>query len=81
MKKQLPFDIEKAKAGAKVETRGGSPVRIVCYDKKPELFPILALVNYKDVEIPTVYHANGHYYSFFSSNDLVIVEEDSEVTR
>lgn len=27
-----PFDIEKAKAGAAVKTRSGTPARIVCFD-------------------------------------------------
>lgn len=78
MKKKIPFDIEKAHAGAKVETREGRPARIVCYDKKPEACPILALVKYKDVEIPTTYHADGTYYpsGIVSLRDLVIVEED-----
>lgn len=78
MKKKIPFDIEKAFAGAKVETRGGCPARILCYDKKPEYNPILALVNYNGIEIPTSYNADGTYYSsgIVSSRDLVIVEED-----
>ena len=81
MKKQLLFDIEKAHAGARVETRDGRPVRIVCYDKKPEYNPILALVNYNGIEIPTSYNADGTYYSsgIVSSRDLVIVEEVEDV--
>ncbi len=80
MKKLLHFDIEKAKAGAKVETREGRPVRIVCYDKKPEHSPILALVKYNGTEAPTLYHANGTYYpNCTSQRDLVIVEEVEDV--
>lgn len=80
MKKLLQFDIEKAKAGAKVETREGRPVRIVCYDKKPEHSPILALVKYNGTEVPTLYHDNGIYYlNYASQRDLVIVEEVEDV--
>lgn len=81
MKKLLKFDIEKAKAGAKVETREGRPVRIVCYDKKPKHNPILALVNHNGIEVPTLYHTNGHYYPIdvSSQRDLVIVEEVEDV--
>lgn len=31
-KKLIPFDVNKAKAGAKVCTRDGHPARIICYD-------------------------------------------------
>lgn len=80
MKKKIPFNIEKAKAGAKVETRNGRPARIVCYDKKPETYPILALVKYKDSEYPIAYAANGRYcpqgVDCEYPHDLMIVEED-----
>lgn len=39
-----PFDLEKAKAGAKVITRDGKAARIVCFDRKDRDHPILALV-------------------------------------
>lgn len=80
MKKLLQFDIEKAKAGAKVETREGRPVRIVCYDKKPEAYPILALVTDKDSEYPIAYKADGRYNHLPESpQDLMIVEEVEDV--
>lgn len=38
-----PFDLEKAKAGAPVQTRDGRPARIVSFDNsKP--YPILAII-------------------------------------
>lgn len=39
-----PFDLEAAKAGKPVCTRDGRKARIVCYDRKSENYPILALV-------------------------------------
>ncbi len=42
------FDVEKAKQGAKVLTRGGLSVRIVAYDVKSEYSPILAIVKEED---------------------------------
>lgn len=42
--KLVPFDIEKAKNGAKVVTRNGLSVRIPAYDVKNETYPILGLV-------------------------------------
>lgn len=42
------FDVEKAKQGAKVQTRGGLDVRIVAYDIKSEYSPILAVISEYD---------------------------------
>lgn len=42
------FDVEKAKQGAKVLTRGGLGVRIVAYDIKSEYSPILAVISEED---------------------------------
>lgn len=81
MKKKIPFNIEKAKAGAKVETRNGDPVRILCYDKKPDNYPILALINKESGEYPIAYKADGQYFQSGanSQRDLVIVEEVEDV--
>lgn len=84
MKKKIqkPFNAEAAKRGAKVETREGSPVRIVCYDVAGTRFPILALVNYtincKNSEDCFAYNIEGKLESgeiYNGRNDLVIVEE------
>lgn len=50
-KKLKPFDLEKAKQGAKVVTRDGRPVRFICWDKLDDVntYPIVALVKDKDV--------------------------------
>lgn len=49
-KKLKPFDLEKAKAGAKLVTKDGRPVRIICWDKLDDdnTYPIVALVKDKD---------------------------------
>lgn len=48
--KIIPFDIEKAKAGAEVVTKNGRSARIICYDKKLDTEfsknPIVALLSY-----------------------------------
>lgn len=41
--KLVPFDIEKAKHGAKVVTRNGYHVRILCYDLEDTNFLSLLL--------------------------------------
>lgn len=80
MKKKIqkPFDAEAAKNGAKVETKNGRPVRIVCYDKAGASCPIIALINYGDIEYSCVYSIEGKPYYLLADSDLVIVEEVEE---
>lgn len=47
-KKLKPFDLEKAKAGARVVTRDGRNVRIICWDRVHTDYPVVALVERKD---------------------------------
>ena len=78
MKKVLKhFDIEKAKAGAKVVTRNGKNVRIAFYDvHRSEGDMIIALVN-NDMgyEEPGTYYKNGQYCSTNESEYDLIIEE------
>ena len=39
-----PFDLEAARSGKPVCTRDGRKVRIICFDKKDSIYPIIALV-------------------------------------
>lgn len=55
----LPFDINLAKAGREVVTRDGNPVRILCYDRKDEDFPIIALVDCGEYETQHSFTING----------------------
>ena len=52
MKRIIPFNIELAKQGAKIVTRCGYPVRIGFYDVKNKFYPILALVQDGEYELP-----------------------------
>ena len=81
MKKKIqkPFDAEAAKNGAKVETREGRSVRILCYDCVTDAYPIIGLVNYESVEHCFTYTIEGKVLiSETSENDLVIIEEVEE---
>lgn len=49
MRNKIPFDLERAKAGDPVETRGGNKVRILCFDRKGN-YPIVALIDDDDSE-------------------------------
>jgi hypothetical protein len=81
MKKEIikPFDLEAYKKGAKVKTRNGREVRIICTDSKNEYFPIIALIKIDDNnETVLQYTSNGKAQlsqSIISGDDLVIVEE------
>lgn len=57
-----PFDLEKAKAGHPVVTRGGRPVRILCFDKKGSNYPVVALVpsRLQDTELVLSYTLKGY---------------------
>lgn len=83
MKKEIikPFDLEAYKNGAKIRTRDGHEVRIICTDAKDEEYPIIGLVtNYGDEHI-VLYTSEGKLCSTKSTiraEDLVIVEEVEE---
>ena len=73
----IPFDIEKAKQGAKVVTRDGHDVRILCYDSKYHGQPIVSEI-YKGEDIMlTTYAEDGTYLlnKKKSDYDLMIAEE------
>ena len=73
--KTKPFDLEKAKAGAEVVTRDGTPVRIICYDAAGS-HPIVALINYGDNDIACMYNENGSFSLGEECNgDLMIKEK------
>lgn len=78
-KRLIPFDIEKAKQGAKVVTKDGHNVRILCYDSRycNSRQPIIAEIEKReDVQLTT--HAEDGTYLFDkakSEYDLMIEEE------
>jgi len=82
MKKEIikPFDLESYKNGAKVKTRNGHEVRIICTDVKALCFPIIALVEIADsTEVVMHYTSKGEIDAgYINNNDLVIVEEVEE---
>ena len=87
MKKKIqkPFNVEAAKNGAKIETRDGDSVRILCYDRKNNNnhhinFPIIALTNHNGLESCFSYTSEGRllgddFNIYEDSHDLVIIEE------
>lgn len=77
----LPFDLELAKQGHSVISRGGWPVRIICFDIKSNPFPIMALhelINNK--ETPIVHTQTGSCNSRNEEDDcdLFMFKEEKE---
>jgi len=84
MKKEIikkPFDLEAYKKGAKIQTRDGHEVRIVCTNAENPRFPIIALAKlYNEEEVVVHYTLEGKALlaDIIHQNDLVIVEEVKE---
>lgn len=58
------FNLEAAKQGKKVQTREGNEVRIICFDRKDAVRPIVALVMTPDTKAQIArYFEEVHYYS------------------
>lgn len=75
----VPFDIEKAKQGAKIVTRNRYNVRILCFDRNSDSYPIVALVQNTDSGEEEIISYTKHGYYFESvdetGDDLFIEEE------
>ena len=75
----IPFDIEKAKQGAKVVTRDGHDVRILCYSSRNAngTQPIVSEIDKgEDVMLTTHAEDGTHLFSKSKSDyDLMIEEE------
>lgn len=61
-KNMKAFDLQAAKAGHRVCTRDGRPARVVCFDAKGCLRPIIALVtDFDGKEDIETYHSDGYF--------------------
>lgn len=75
----IPFSLELAKKGEKVQTKGGEDVRIISFDRSDKEYPIIALIKrgkypnygFEDVRTYTIYGRN--YVGNDNNDDLVIV--------
>lgn len=74
------FDLNEAKAGKPVCTRDGKKARIICFDKKTEQYPILALVENGGREDLFQYMNDGRFLDSdgLDDRDLVMVTEKHE---
>lgn len=80
MKKEIikPFDLAKAKAGAKLRTKDGDPVEIFKWDARG-IWPIRGMIITKDKDISGSWSSEGKWrYGKSLNGNLVIVEEVEE---
>ena len=70
MQKMKPFDLEAARSGKPVCTRDGRKARIICFDVKDADYPIIALVEKEDIEVPISYSKDGKFLINIERKDL-----------
>lgn len=73
-----PFDVQKARAGKPVCTRDGRKARIICFDTKGDVCPIIALVEENGIESAYHYDKNGKNAYKKSELDLMMFPEKKE---
>lgn len=80
--RRISFDVDKAKAGAKVVTRCGGHVRLGLYDAKYGDFPLVGVVDDGDgIEVPRFFMKDGRHNKYSESRyDLFIEVEEVEET-
>lgn len=81
MKKEIikPFDLAKAKAGAKLKTRSGLPVEIYKWDARGD-YPIRGSIIFEEEDKQGSWRLDGFFHNpnVTEPSDLVIVEEVEE---
>lgn len=84
---KIPFDIKyrpQIESGEyKVETRNGSPARVICWDRKHEEYPLVALISGGKFEDCEIYTINGKFYCDQEEHrlDLIIVTTEPELSK
>ena len=74
------FSLESAKSGNPVCTRDGRKARIICFDVKDADYPIIALVEKEDIEVPVSYSKDGKFLINIERKylDLMMLSEKKE---
>ena len=73
-----PFDIQKAREGKPVCTRDGRKARIICFDLKNNVCPIVAAVEENNMEVLYHYDTKGLNCYKKSEIDLMMLPEKKE---
>lgn len=74
-----PFNLEKAKQGAKVITRNGDKVEILTFSRRNPDFPIVALVDEGDEDVVHMYTNEGRYYKLSQDSYLDLMMAPTKV--
>lgn len=74
-----PFNLEKAKQGAKVITREGRKVEILTFSRRHPYFPIVALVDEGDEDVIHMYTNEGRYYKTDTDSYLDLMMAPTKV--
>lgn len=74
-----PFNLEKAKQGAKVITREGMKVEILTFSRRDPYFPIIALVDEGDEDAIHMYTNEGRYYKTSQDSYLDLMMAPTKV--
>lgn len=73
------FNLEEAKAGKPVCTRDGRPARIICWDRKETMNPLVALIEIGGIETAFSYTEKGELFkNNINSRDLMMASEKKE---
>lgn len=75
-----PFNLELAKAGHPVCTRDGHEAKIICFDRKHELYTIIALIKYPSVDRVECFTDKGkaNFVNEIDNNDLFMKSTKKE---
>lgn len=97
---RVPFNLELAKEitnGTKegrIVTRGGESIRILCFDRKTDMYPIISLVDVKNQESVEFHDLNGRWgdeeddldimleipeYMTFKDGDVIAYDDEKDV--
>lgn len=81
---RVPFEIELAKriqnneVEGRIVTRDGKNVRVICWDRIIDVFPIVSLVCINEKESVELYELNGKWHEGEEDNDLDLMLEIPE---
>ena len=82
MKKLIPFDLEKAKNGARVVTRCGYPVRMSDFNVKDQYgYTLIGIIDIKGNEAGYGFMETGRRSETEESDYDLFIEEEIEETR
>lgn len=85
--KTIDFDIDLAKkiqageAQGRIVTRGGFPARVICWDRKEDDYPIVALFDCNEYECVEAYSTNGSKYIDKKSCDDLSLEVPNDTPQ